>query len=214
MKPHDPTAPPAQKRILRAALTEFAQRGFEAASTNAIAAAAGVAKGLVFHHFGNKEGLYVAVFDDVVARVTEAVFAAEDPPPADLFARLHALSVQKMAVFRADPDAFRFVLQSLHEPPAGLRDALVARHKALLQEHAPRFLAGLDAGSLRPGLSLQDAMETITLLAEGLERRYTPLLVLGTLSLEQYRALAWAHLLRLRDGVYAAPSPPREPPTD
>jgi len=55
------SAPDARSRILSAALTEFALHGAEAASTNAIAASASVAKGLVFHYFGSKPELYAAV---------------------------------------------------------------------------------------------------------------------------------------------------------
>jgi TetR/AcrR family transcriptional regulator len=63
-KPH-----PTQKRdrevtvpaILDAAEIEFATRGFAATRTESIAARANVVKGLIFHYFKSKEGLYEAV---------------------------------------------------------------------------------------------------------------------------------------------------------
>lgn len=45
-------------RILRAAMELFVDRGFAHASISAIAARAGVSRGTVFWHFGNKEGLF------------------------------------------------------------------------------------------------------------------------------------------------------------
>lgn len=47
-------------RILEAAKTLFAERGFDAASVNTIAEAAGVSKANVFHHFKSKNALYLA----------------------------------------------------------------------------------------------------------------------------------------------------------
>lgn len=44
-------------RLRAAALELFAERGFEATSTRAVAAAAGVSPALVTRHFGSKDGL-------------------------------------------------------------------------------------------------------------------------------------------------------------
>ena len=44
-----------QQRILNAALNEFANKGFDRASTNEIVKSAGISKGLLFHYFNNKK---------------------------------------------------------------------------------------------------------------------------------------------------------------
>lgn len=48
-------------RILEAAEELFSEQGFDAVSINSIAARAGISKANVFHHFGSKDELYVAV---------------------------------------------------------------------------------------------------------------------------------------------------------
>ncbi|WP_207538732.1 TetR family transcriptional regulator [Sabulicella rubraurantiaca] len=55
----------ARAAILRAALAEFTAKGLAGARMAAIAEAAGVAKGLVFHHFRSKEGLWAAALEHV-----------------------------------------------------------------------------------------------------------------------------------------------------
>lgn len=50
-----------QERIVQAALQLFAQEGYNATSTSKVAKAAGVSEGLIFRHFGNKEGLLQAI---------------------------------------------------------------------------------------------------------------------------------------------------------
>jgi AcrR family transcriptional regulator len=49
--------------ILAAAQGLFETQGFAAATMDEIAAAAGVAKGAVYHHFASKEALFEAVFE-------------------------------------------------------------------------------------------------------------------------------------------------------
>jgi len=58
---HTPARPDAVERILEAAESLFSERGFDAVSMSDIAAAAGVCKANVFHHFTSKNELYVAV---------------------------------------------------------------------------------------------------------------------------------------------------------
>jgi AcrR family transcriptional regulator len=60
--PGRPAADGADRRqaILDAARTQFAERGYDAASVRAIARDAGVDPALVHHYFGNKENVFVA----------------------------------------------------------------------------------------------------------------------------------------------------------
>ncbi|WP_301591610.1 TetR family transcriptional regulator [Sabulicella glaciei] len=55
----------ARAAILRAAISEFTTKGLAGARMAAIAKAAGVAKGLVFHHFGSKDELWAAALEHV-----------------------------------------------------------------------------------------------------------------------------------------------------
>lgn len=67
-------------RILEAALTEFAANGMAGARTEAIAAAAGVNKALIYYYFESKEKLYAATLEMIAERVRErsmAVFLRE-----------------------------------------------------------------------------------------------------------------------------------------
>ena len=57
-----PTVPDARaERIIEAAAALFARQGLEGVSMSAVAGAARTSKANVFHHFGSKNGLYLAV---------------------------------------------------------------------------------------------------------------------------------------------------------
>jgi TetR/AcrR family transcriptional regulator, fatty acid metabolism regulator protein len=63
-------------KILRAALQVFAEKGYHRAVVDDIVRASGTSKGAVYHHFPNKEALFLALVDEFAARLAEAVAAA------------------------------------------------------------------------------------------------------------------------------------------
>jgi AcrR family transcriptional regulator len=72
-------AEPQGKRdlIIDVAMRHFAEQGYRGARVEDIAAEVGVAKGTVFLHFGNKEGLFLAAFE----RAVRSLPAWLDAPP-------------------------------------------------------------------------------------------------------------------------------------
>jgi AcrR family transcriptional regulator len=54
-----------QAKILSVAVSEFAEHGFHGARIGRITQAANCNSRMIYHYFGNKEGLYIAVLDKV-----------------------------------------------------------------------------------------------------------------------------------------------------
>jgi TetR/AcrR family transcriptional regulator len=69
-KPKEPAANRA--RIVRAAMDEFASRGFKGASMDAIAARTHTTRAMINYYFGSKEKLYLAVLEDVYSEIRQA----------------------------------------------------------------------------------------------------------------------------------------------
>lgn len=195
-----------RRRILDAALKEFAARGYAAASTNAIAQEAGVAKGLVFHHFNSKEELFLAVNDDVMARLVPLFEKTVAEAPRDLFARILAWTEVKLRLVREDPLALKFFLVAATEAPEPLKTQARERSEAFMRHLLPRFFEGLDATRLRAGITPEDALEAIALLSAGFERQLLPMLNAGKEAsvalLEGALGRAKKMLELLRDGLY------------
>jgi len=62
--------------IINAAVSLFAENGYAATPTSAVAKKAGVAEGLIFHHFKNKVGILLAIFrelDDIYVSEIETL---------------------------------------------------------------------------------------------------------------------------------------------
>lgn len=73
-----------RQALLAAARHLFAQKGYAATATPEIAAAAGVTRGALYHHFADKLALFAAVVEaehDAVARAIEAVTDGAAAPP-------------------------------------------------------------------------------------------------------------------------------------
>ena len=106
-----PTGPRSDRKrlaILDAALEEFLAHGFVGAGMDDIAAASGASKVTVYHHFGDKQGLFVAVIESAIREAEAASqalvedLATSDDLPRDLrrFARRHVAVVTQPHLVR------------------------------------------------------------------------------------------------------------------
>jgi AcrR family transcriptional regulator len=75
-----------REQVVLAALREFAEQGYQAASTAAIARRAGISQPYIYALFPNKQELFIAVHDHVTSRIrlafTEAAKGAASPEEA------------------------------------------------------------------------------------------------------------------------------------
>jgi AcrR family transcriptional regulator len=86
-----PKAPEANRaRIVQAALGEFASRGFNGASMDAIAARTQTTRAMINYYFGAKEKLYLAVLEHVYAEIrrAEAELDLDHLPPVEAMRRI------------------------------------------------------------------------------------------------------------------------------
>ena len=108
----DPVA--TRNKLLTAARLEFARHGFAGARVDEIAERAGVNKQLVYHYFGDKDALYLAVLEWVYAdiREQERQLNLEGLPPEKAIRKLIEASFDYLA---ANPD-FKPAFPSAHNP--------------------------------------------------------------------------------------------------
>ena len=88
MEPEDVTRASGRAEILAVARRLFMTRGYRAVTTREIAEAVGVTQPALYHHFGGKEALYVAVMEDELATIATRLDAAAqlDAPAVDRLA--------------------------------------------------------------------------------------------------------------------------------
>jgi TetR/AcrR family transcriptional regulator, repressor of fatR-cypB operon len=130
-----------RRRILDAALTTFAARGYHGTSVPEVAEAAGVGVGTLYRYFEDKNALVNELYRDAKLRLKSALLdglAAPDVYQLDNAQQWFAELWQRLAAFaRNEPDAFRFLEMQDHV------EYLDAESRALeLSVLAPLWLAG------------------------------------------------------------------------
>jgi AcrR family transcriptional regulator len=163
-----------RQRILEAALQEFAGRGYERASTNAITEAAGLSKGLLFHYFSSKKGLYLAALRNCVEH--SAAWNARDRererPLGDLIERLLQNGLRKLRYTIEHPVRTRIVLDAFASPPDGLRAEIEALGESYRPLVTDLFTKDLDLKVFRDGVSVAKAVEVVMIFLDGLRARF------------------------------------------
>lgn len=99
--PAGPTAAQLKReQILQGALPIFLQDGYEGASMDRVAAAAGVSKITIYKHFQDKEGVFTALIEQVTAERFDTILSGFDTaaPPAIALRQLAHTLLNRMAV--------------------------------------------------------------------------------------------------------------------
>jgi AcrR family transcriptional regulator len=105
-----------REQLLAVGCSVFAQKGFDGASIEEIAARAEVSKPVVYGHFGGKEGLYAAVVDREMASLLQAILASLDRRgPRQL---LEQAALALLTWVEDNADGFRILVRDAPIPSA------------------------------------------------------------------------------------------------
>lgn len=155
-----------RRQILDGARTCFARHGYEGATVRRLEEATGLSRGAIFHHFRDKESLFLALAEDEAHRMAEVVArnglvqvmrdlldtrdtAGQLTPPADwLGARLEV-----SRRLRTDPE---------------FRARWAERSRELTLATRQRLLRQREAGNLRDDVPVEVLTSFLELALEGL----------------------------------------------
>jgi AcrR family transcriptional regulator len=192
-----------RKALIAATRPLFAERGYAAVPAEEIVAAAGLTRGALRHHFGDKKELFRAVFEQLESEITESVGAALAGTDDTWTAATRGLTAFLDAC--QDPEVIQIALT---DAPAVLG---WADWRAIEANHGLGLItAGLNQamaeGILTPypvdvlaHLILSAVIEAALLIAHATDRRTA-------------RADAERTLLALLTGLRAPQTPTRPPP--
>ncbi|MEM8735651.1 MAG: helix-turn-helix domain-containing protein, partial [Planctomycetota bacterium] len=88
--------------ILGAAVREFCDRGFYAASMNRIAELAEVSKRTLYKHFESKETLFEAIIEELMVQV-ESIPYSDFDPDSELEEQLSAVVRAEVQILSSEP---------------------------------------------------------------------------------------------------------------
>lgn len=159
--------PEKQERILNAALKEFAQKGYENASTNEIVKSAGISKGLLFHYFKNKKELYLFLYNHFADVMVEEFFNELDLSERDIFERMKTLMILKNKLMAKYPEVFDFMVAASMETAEEVKGHLNNTNTELIQESYSRLFENIDMTMFREGVDIKRAINIIMWTLQG-----------------------------------------------
>lgn len=104
-----------QDAIINAALKVFAENGYRKASTDVIVKEAGISKGLLFHYFISKSGVYEFIYDYSVKYMMLELTNAVNKKETDFFAIQRMIEACKTRVMKNYPYMQQFLSGAKYE---------------------------------------------------------------------------------------------------
>lgn len=157
--------PEKRRQILHAAIRVFAEKGYHGCRIADVAKAAGVAYGLVYHYFQNKDELLESVFDEQWSIFIGALESI-DAGPGTAAEKIGAMFGFVFDVYKTAPAAVRVLMLEVTHTPQGLR----AGSTRETFERAVRLLAAVvRQGQERGELRQQDPVIAATTLLGAME---------------------------------------------
>ena len=156
-----------QDRMINAALKVFAKNGYKHASTDEIVAEASISKGLLFHYFGSKQGLYDFLYDYCVRFLMLETKSLVPETETDYFRIMKSLEQAKMQVGKNYPYLKMFLETAVGEddPEA----VVVMEEKRLaLQNMYDGFLERIDQKKFRPDIDIRKLHNMVTYTLRGI----------------------------------------------
>lgn len=143
----------AKADLLQSAKREFAAKGLALAGIEGIAEPTGLNKKMIYHYFGSKEDLYVAVLEQAYMgiRKMEEALPLEDLEPLEA---IRKLVESTWDYYVANPEFIALVNQENLLGAVYLKKSgIVKRRTSVLLKRVKAILAkGVEQGRIRPGI--------------------------------------------------------------
>ena len=151
-----------QDRIINAAIKEFAQKGYDHASTNGIVKEAGISKGLLFHYFGNKKQMFLFLFDHCYELIADHFYQKIDLTEKDFFTRIRQAVIIKMELLKTYPDLFKFIEEAYLEDSPEVKMEVDKKIKELNEVNIGKVYEGIDFSKFRNDMDIKKVLKIIT----------------------------------------------------
>ena len=162
-----------QQRILDAAETEFAAKGFAVANINVIAQKAGISIGAMYKYFGSKEDLFLTVVErahDLLATVLAQIGQA----PGDIFEKIEKMVRAAQQYARRFPELHQIYLDMTSEGLSHLSRKLSCKMETISAEFYHGLIqTAMAQGTISRGLDARVAALCIDNLILMLQYSYT-----------------------------------------
>jgi AcrR family transcriptional regulator len=140
--------------ILEVAAREFESKGYDGARIDAIAKATRTSKGMIYHHFDGKDGLYIAVLEAAYRRIREieSSMHLEDLDPVTALKEITGFTYD---YHLQNPGFVRLVMTENINNGAFLARSTVIQsfNNSVIETLKDVYVRGVKSGLFRPGIN-------------------------------------------------------------
>lgn len=141
-----------KEKIINAAIDEFGTKGYAGASLNAICGA-GIAKGLLYHNFKNKDALYLACAAHCYKHLMDHLIKE------NACTDIHHYMDTRLRFFQKNASEAHLFFEVLLQPPVSLENELLELRKDLDALNQVFYKKVLDSVKLREDISQEEALQ-------------------------------------------------------
>jgi len=152
--------PEKRDRIINAAMKEFA-KGFKSACTDSIVREAGISKGLLFHYFGTKDGLYSFILKTACEMIYVEYLTLIDIQQMDIIEKIWQMTLLKMDLSYKHPALFDFLATAYMDLQENPNEEFAEYFEKTRMNATEKVLAEIDTTLFKEGIDPEKAAKII-----------------------------------------------------
>lgn len=156
-----------QQAILNAAMEIFAKNDYKRASTDLIAAKAGISKGLLFYYFHNKKELYLYVYNYLIGVMKEQVVDTRFYEITDFFELLEYSASEKGRTLKKNPYIMDFAMRAFYSEKEAVSEDLKKFNVAQEDELYKTYFGNIDAYKFKDDVEPYYVYKMLRWMADG-----------------------------------------------
>lgn len=190
-----------QDAIINAALMVFAENGYRKASTDVMVKEAGISKGLLFHYFISKQGVYEFIYDYSVKYMMLELMQTVRKDERDFFSIQRMIELAKTRVMKNYPYMQQFLSSVKYENHPDALKVIRESDKVIDDTYASIYKKA-DMSRFRGPVDQQKIISMISWMSDGyIKDKFRE----GTPDLDEMNAEFAQYLSMLRDHFYGNP---------
>lgn len=159
-----------RKTILDAALEEFAEHGYDKASTNRIVQKAKIGKGMLFYYFNTKKELFHYLIGFAIDYINDEYINKIDERESDFIEKYKQAAKIKLRSYHDNPHIFNFIGVIYINEDVELTDDINSKLMKLKKLGFSKMFTNLDKSLFRDDLEADKAIRLIHLTFSGYEK--------------------------------------------
>ena len=199
LESHKIMAMEAEKRdrIINASMKEFS-KGYKNAHTDDIVREAGISKGLLFHYFGTKDGLYSFILKTACEMINNEYLTLIDTQQTDIIEKLWQMTLLKMDLSYKHPALFDFLAKAYVELQENPNDEFTEYFTKTRSIAVEKVLADIDTSLFKEGIDAKKAANIALWTLNG----YATSQISSDMGIEDYQKEYERYLEELKDYIH------------